>query len=342
MFAGVVTADLNVYVSPRLGVNVLNCRECRSCRGCRLVVLDYEVRLPAVAGTVTGMPGVIAVADPVRLGTAGAPLRFAEKDHPGGWRGNRYLMLDDREAFELTFWCGTCPFLFERQQGANRVLSPEGLAARLSGGLSDVDAEVVAAASGLLPDGEYLPVLTEMRPRLAFPGGAGDYFAGEQVRTWGISNFWGLPEYPRTPYYRGAVQPAGRAARLFEFIVPMVPPSWNDPGRVRHYQNQIAGGQAPACLAVAILDICQPAVAGPGATEPALAHWGLAHFLLDGHHKMQAAAQAAGPVRLLTLLAIDYSLASRDDILAVPAILAREIPPEQTDNGPGSSGTGRQ
>ena len=47
-------------------------------------------------------------------------------------------------------------------------------------------------------------------------------------------------------------------------------------------------------------------------------HWGLAHFLLDGHHKTQAAAQAAGPVRLLTLLAIDYSLASRDDILAVP------------------------
>lgn len=122
----------------------------------------------------------------------------------------------------------------------------------------------------------------------------------------------------------------------------MVPPSWNDPGRVRHYQDQIAGGQVPACLAVAILDICQPAVAGPGAIEPTLTHWGLAHFLLDGHHKMQAAAQTAGPVRLLTLLAIDHSLASRDDILAVPAILARQILPEQTDDRPASSGTDRQ
>ncbi len=126
-------------------------------KGCYLLALDYEVRLLAVAGTVTGMPGVIAVANPVRLGTAGAPLRFAEKDHPGGWRGSRHLMLDDREAFELTFWCGTCPFLFARQQGANRVLSPERLTARLNGGLSEVDAEVVAAASDLLPDGEYLP-----------------------------------------------------------------------------------------------------------------------------------------------------------------------------------------
>lgn len=33
----------------------------------------------------------------------GTPLHFAEEDHPGGWRGSRYLMLDDREAFELTF-----------------------------------------------------------------------------------------------------------------------------------------------------------------------------------------------------------------------------------------------
>ncbi len=124
------------------------------------------------------------------------------------------------------------------------------------------------------------------------------------------------------PYYRGSAEPAGEAARLFEFIVPMVPPSWSEPGRVGDYQDRIASGQTPACLAVSILDICQPA-ASPGTEEPGLAHWGLAHFLLDGHHKMQAAAQAIRPVRLLTLLSIDHSLATRDAILAVPAILAR-------------------
>jgi hypothetical protein len=236
---------------------------------------------------------------------------------------NRYLTLDGREAFELSFWCGTCPFLFERKSGANRTLSPEGLTARLNQGLEDVDLDVVAAASELLPEGQYLPVLTEVTPRLVLPGRTGDYFAEEQVRTWGISNFWGLPEYPRTPYYRGAAEPAGEGARLFEFIVPMVPPSWNEPDRVGNYEERMASGQVPACLAVSILDICEPAVAGPGAAEPDLVHQGLAHFLLDGHHKMQAAAQASRPVRLLSLLSIDHSLAARDAILAVPAILAR-------------------
>ena len=46
--------------------------------------------------------------------------------------------------------------------------------------------------------------------------------------------------------------------------------------------------------------------------------------MLDGHHKAQAAAQADRPVQLMTLLAIDHSLASRDQILTLPAILAQD------------------
>jgi hypothetical protein len=104
----------------------------------------------------------------------------------------------------------------------------------------------------------------------------------------------------------------------------MVPANWNDPDRVARYAGQLLAGDVPACLAVAILDICQPATAHPAAAEPQLAHWGLANFLLDGHHKAQAAAEADRPVQLLTLLAIDYGLANRDQIRAVPAILAQE------------------
>jgi hypothetical protein len=111
---------------------------------------------------------VIGVGGLARLGTAAAPLRFTEGEHPpGAWHGNRYLTLDGREAFELSFWCGTCPFLFERKHGANHAPSPEGLTARLNQGLADVDPDVVAAASELLPEGEYLPVLTEVTPRRA-------------------------------------------------------------------------------------------------------------------------------------------------------------------------------
>jgi hypothetical protein len=41
-----------------------------------------------------------------------------------------------------------------------------------------------------------------VRPRLVRPADEGDYFAREQVDSWGVEAFWGLPVYPHTPYYR--------------------------------------------------------------------------------------------------------------------------------------------
>ena len=60
---------------------------------------------------------------------------------------------------------------------------------------------MIDAFGALLPEGEYLPVLLRVEPRLVIPGCEGDYFSGEQVDSWGIGidQFWGLPEYPHTP-----------------------------------------------------------------------------------------------------------------------------------------------
>jgi hypothetical protein len=259
-------------------------------------------------------------APPQGLGVADAPLGFTTaRSAPGG--SNRCLTLDGEEAFELSFWCGTCPFLFERKRGANRTLSSSELTSRLNLGLSGPDPEVVATAAGLLPRGVYVPLLIELTPRLVWPAQPGDYFAEEQVRTWGIDSFWGLPEYPRTPYYRGGDQILGETGRLYEFVVPMVPPSLNDEDRVREYRDQLGTGAQPVALAVSILDICQPATFDPEVPEPDLIHWGLAHFLLDGHHKLQAAAEAGVTIRLLSLLSVDHSLAGPDQVLSIPAIL---------------------
>ena len=82
-------------------------------------------------------------------------------------------------------------------------------------------------------------MLFEIVPRLVFPADADDYFATEQVATWNVEAFWGLPHHPQTPYYR-TFETVVRAeahqydakAHLYEFVVPMVPPSWNEPERV--------------------------------------------------------------------------------------------------------------
>lgn len=223
-----------------------------------------------------------------------ARLRFeAEQRQTGGEPGRRLFMVDGEPAFELSFWCGSCPFLFRRLETARQKLSLIGVQDQLSGTLADpADGGVLNAFGALLPQGEYRPMLLRVEPRLVVPGQEGDYFSGEQVATWGIDQFWGLPEYPHTPYYRTYETAVDANAHLYEFVVPLVPPTWNARERVEEYAEAMGRGSVPTAVAVSMLDVCEPAV---GTSVDHYRHWGLTHFLLDGHHKMEAAAAVGSP-----------------------------------------------
>ncbi|MBA8794979.1 hypothetical protein FHX74_002607 [Friedmanniella endophytica] len=267
---------------------------------------------------------LIEAGDPVTVPEQDtAAVRFGAEPLPGGGVGRRLLWLEEDPAFELSFWCGTCALLFRRLEGARSTVSLSALADRLTTGLDRIDPEVVDRFTAVLAADVYRPLLFELSPALVAPGRPGDYFSEEQVATWGLSPFWGLPEYPATPYYRaGPPTRLSPTARLFEFVVPMVPPFWNTRARVDELVARLTGppggSSVPTAVAVSVLDVCQPATAGSADYE---AHWGLVHFLLDGHHKLEAAVTSGRPVRLLSLLATGASLASPADLQRLVDVL---------------------
>jgi hypothetical protein len=259
---------------------------------------------------------VLARGEPVKLGSRVAPLSFTPaKDRRGRKApGLRKLQLDGKDAFDLSFWCGTCPLVFERLEGSNRTLSSEDLQERLNVGLSSIDDDVLSAASQLIPEATYIPMLLATRPKLVMPADKSDYFAHEQVTHRGIDGFWGLPHSPKTPYYRSGSWQTGDHDFLFEFMIPMVPPAWNDRDHVAKYEEQIGAGAKPTVLALSVLDRTQP-------FDSFDAHTGLMHFVLDGHHKLEAAANLKSEITILSLLSIDDSLAFRDDVERIPELI---------------------
>jgi hypothetical protein len=102
----------------------------------------------------------------------------------------------------------------------------------------------------------------------------------------------------------------------------MVPPSWNDASRVGHYRESLATSSKPTVVALSLLDICQPATLQRSESDY-YAHWGLAHFLLDGHHKMQAAAELGSSLRLLSIVSVNDSVAKRADVLRLSSLRAQ-------------------
>lgn len=230
---------------------------------------------------------------------------------PGTAFPPRRLTLRGTPVFELNLWCGTCPALFKKltqPEAADLGLTT----AHLNAGLDRIDDDVLRVYGRVLPESRYTAVLLEMAPQLVEAGGSSDYFKHEQVATWGIDPVLGAPEDPGTPYYRTFEAPAGANRHLYEFVVPMVPPAWNDSTTVAGY---LADRATPAtAVAYSLLDVVQPATNDGGDYYQ---HGVLSHFLLDGHHKFEAAATANRPVRLLSLLDENVSIASPDELAAM-------------------------
>ncbi|QYJ05251.1 hypothetical protein KUV85_06135 [Nocardioides panacisoli] len=231
------------------------------------------------------------------------------KPPPGTAFPPRRLMLRGVPVFELGLWCGTCPALFNKlnePEVADLSVANE----RLNVGLDAIDAEILRAFGRVLPKSDYTALLLDLSPQLVTPGSTSDYFSHEQVATWGVDPVVGSPENPATPYYRTFETPLGQEQHLYEFVVPMVPPAWNDQQRVDEYSDN--PGTTPAtAVAYSLLDVIQPAM---DEGDDYYEHWVLSHFLLDGHHKVYAAATAGRPIRLLSFLDEHISIASQNEL----------------------------
>ncbi|NMD57668.1 MULTISPECIES: hypothetical protein [Tsukamurella] len=272
---------------------------------------------------------MISAAPQRRLGVPHdeATLRIGPID-PESPMSTRHLFIEGSPSFELSFWCGTCPFLFERKTIGYNISDGREPLERLERGLDVVDDDVVTTFARLLPEGEYLPLLVEVTPELVAPYDDRDYFTHEQLATWGIDPTWGLPQNPLTHYYRTFETAVAADEHLFEFVVPMVQPNWNHRSRVQHYVDLLAGGTTPTAVALSIVDRRVPAVIAPDSVDY-YEHWAVTHFLLDGHHKFEAAARVGAPLRLLALMNIDESLAGAEVIAELPGLLNREPSPRR-------------
>lgn len=96
---------------------------------------------------------------------------------------------------------------------------------------------------------------------------------------------------------------------LFEFLVPMVNPEHNNPATVDDYSTALEAGILPVAVAVSVADSARPWQEAP---QLDATHWSLTHFLIDGHHKVQAAARIGATIRLLSFLAVDHGNVTPD------------------------------
>lgn len=246
-------------------------------------------------------------------------------------RGDRYLSIDGKRAYHLGFACQTCSFLFERLSGANQAVQIESTAEALREGINSLAEEVVSVIGSGLPEGEYCTLLAEGAVSRVKPGDENDYFVKEQIALWGMDTYWCLPHDPRVPYFRAGEFDLGESRRLFNFVVPMFPTDWLTRTTIDEYKHALRTKASGTALALGVLDVRGPAD-WPGDEAPnPVEHWVLTHYLIDGHHKLNAAFETAKPLRLLTFVAASHGMCARADIESIVELLrVPELEPPKT------------
>ena len=236
---------------------------------------------------------------------------------------DRFITVDGKKAHYVGNVCDTCEFIFERYDGATSKVSPKDFSGLFRAGFSDISESIRCAVMALLPAADYKMLLLSCLPRLVIPSKAGDYFFEEQIALWGVDPFWGCPHYTKTEYYRTKVIKVSEHGGLFEFIVPMFPGRHPDSQTIQSYKALLNRQPLPTALAISVLDVKQPAEwdGNPEIQE----HWCLAHYLLDGHHKMYAAAQSGKPISLLSCLAIQKGVSGPEQITKLISILEKAL-----------------
>lgn len=223
------------------------------------------------------------------------------------WR----VRLGDVDLYSLVIGgCDTCAWWFERLGADGDLDQAERLAVNLGDGITALTRQVVDQASQMIPDGHYRVILMDLIIRLVEPGDPHDYFVDEQVATWGRDDSGWVGEVdpsewrpydPEGPYYRAAPLPpyAGSEA-AFNFLLPLQPPALLDAAVVDSYAARMRRGERPTVLAVAVSDSRNP---WDGARDGGFdVHHILAHIVLDGHHKLHAAALTDVPIRVMSFV----------------------------------------
>jgi hypothetical protein len=235
-----------------------------------------------------------------------------------------HLRVRGQRVFEYGCPCGTCGIVFRKLRSVDDQLSDSD-AVDLLGALDAVPGdEALGRLARVLPRGTYVPFVMQARVRAVDPGGPEDYFSNEVVRLFGLeppeytspsgpwTGYWRVGEIVRT---RRTTRPAEpHSALLTSVAMPLHDITRLDRPRIEYWKQHARAGRKLTAFALSVLDEQEPAMWKGQGPDVVAEHFLLTHCILDGHHRIQAAAELGLPVRILSLWSEDFSRVSPENV----------------------------
>lgn len=220
---------------------------------------------------------------------------------------DRFISYGGEQLFHIGNICGTCAFFFSQlKNDLKSGIRVDPVRDILNKGLQSLDDHTTGQLKTILPDGKYQIFLMEIMPYLAKFNTKGDYFKEDQSALWGYVEDE-IEDKTGIPYYRGTDIKIGDTEKLFEFFIPLYQLEFLNEERIEYYRNQIRSGAKPTAVALSVVDVKESMIYDEQPEDKIICHWSFANYLLDGHHKIAAAALERKPITLVSFIAKDHS-----------------------------------
>lgn len=195
-----------------------------------------------------------------------------------------YLDINGAPAYLIGNRCGTCAATFKRVS-SSLPMTPRQLSDNLENGIETVSQEIMDTVSALLPRGKYIVSIIQMRPSLV------------RKKMWPLM----MSVFCESDYcwLRRIAEYKNPSGCDNEIILPLVSEAELSPARVEYYSQKMRQGLHPTALSLSVID--ERTLRGENPV------WQLAHFLLDGHHKVMAASKIGMPISILSFLFMEDS-----------------------------------
>lgn len=235
-----------------------------------------------------------------------------EKTGGGSWEiWDRFITIDKQKVFHIGNICGTCGFFFLKQQDCSNLdMSEKKIIEKLNDNNEKIVYDDLIKLSEIIPNGAYNVIIGELTPSYIMPNSINDYFMNEIRESWGNYES-GEQSEANTEYFRGDTLDFGidenkNGQKYFEFLIPQFESEQLDFKRVNYYKTQMELGLFPTILTLGILDVKTsmqfPEIDGKEIEPNYPTHWCFANYLVDGHHKLRAAAEIKKPIRIISFV----------------------------------------
>ncbi len=202
---------------------------------------------------------------------------------------HRYLTVAGQHILNMTGPCDTCRLLFSYIPDVKPQIPLPDLSTALENGLKEIDEKIVRTLEPLLPSGDYLLSLRDVSPQEASAQSPDEYVDSIPKNS--------VSEIGR-PFFSCGTGTTKDQVQVFELILPLWDISELVPEVIDQYVTKLKEGGTSTAVAFSYVHITRNGHGG----SPLTAY--VVHCLIDGHHKVAAAAKTNSAIRILSFLPV--------------------------------------